>query len=274
MTMRHTIRNVLLTANYLHPAVVGVARRYGIRGTKQYLAEMYRCSKTDAGRFLPTTSVEDLVKNEAEFRVFRPLNWGGSMTITEISSLCQLVAARQPKKILEIGSYRGLTTLNLAMNAPQAEVHTLDLPPGADPDATQFEHSDRQIILTRTGYFYEGRSEAARIQQHYGDTANFDYAEIGAGVDFCLIDAAHSYAYVRNDTAKTLPLLTDDALVLWHDYGRNDFLPEPEDAWGVSQFMHEIQDTGVRILQGTSFGVLALTPKIKRRLSQHLQAAH
>ncbi len=274
MPIRHSIRNLLLTVDYMHPAVVGVIRRYGVRGTKQYLAEIYRCSKTDAGRFLPMIAVDDIIHNEAEFRVFRPPNWGGSMTITEISSLCQIVAARQPKKILEIGSYRGLTTLNLAMNAPQAEVHTLDLPPGADPDTTQFEHSDRQIILTRTGYFYEGRGEAARIYQHYGDTASFNYQEIGGDVDLCLIDAAHSYAYVRNDTAKTLPLLTDDALVLWHDYGRNDFLPEPGDAWGVSQFLHEIRDTGVRILQGTSFGILTLTPAVKRKLAQYLLIAH
>ncbi len=89
-----------------------------------------------------------------------------------------------------------------------------------------------------------------------------------------MIDAAHSYAYVRNDTAKTLPLLTDDALVLWHDYGRNDFLPEPGDAWGVSQFLHEIRDTGVRILQGTSFGILTLTPAVKRKLAQYLLIAH
>lgn len=273
MSIRHSIRNLLLTADYLHPAVVGVTRRYGISGTKQYLAEIYRCSKTDAGRFLPIINVDDIISSEAEFRVFRPLNWGGSMTITEIGSLCQIVAARRPRKIFEIGTYRGLTTLNLAMNAPEAEVHTLDLPPGADPDATLFDHSDRQIILTRTGYFYEGRSEAARIQQHYGDTASFDYQEIGDGVDLCLIDAAHSYAYVRNDTAKTLPLLADDALLLWHDYGRNDFLPEPEDAWGVSQFLHEIRGTGVRILQGTSFGVLSLTPVVKQQLAQHLLIA-
>ena len=52
------------------------------------------------------------------------------MTITEISSVCHLVAARRPRKVLEIGSFRGLTTLNIAMNAPEAEIHTLDLADG------------------------------------------------------------------------------------------------------------------------------------------------
>ena len=60
----------------------------------------------------------------------------------------------------------------------------------------------REIIESRGFYYYEGREEAARIRQHYGDTATFDYEEIGGGVDLCLIDAAHSYEYVRNDTAK------------------------------------------------------------------------
>jgi predicted O-methyltransferase YrrM len=163
-----------------------------------------------------------------------------------------------------------LTTLNIAMNAPQAEIHTLDLPPGFDPAQTQFANNDVQIIGARGFYYYEGRAEAAHIQQHYGDTATFNYEEIGGSIDFCLIDAAHSYDYVRNDTAKALPLMANDGLMLWHDYGRNDFLADPEDAWGVTRFLHEIADAGVGILQGTSLGILSLTEHARQKLSRHL----
>ena len=133
----------------------------------------------------------------------------------------------------------------MAMNAPEAEIHTLDLPPDFDPTDTRFENNDAKIIKSRGFYYYEGREEAARIRQHYGDTATFDYEEIGGGMDLCLIDAAHSYEYVRNDTAKSLPLMATGSLMLWHDDGRNDFMADPEDAWGVTRFLHEISDTGV-----------------------------
>jgi predicted O-methyltransferase YrrM len=270
MSTRHAIRNLLLTLHYLHPAAMTLVLRRGPRATSRYLSEIYRCSKTDAGLYLPVVTLDEITSVATEFLVSRPPDWGGSMTITEISSLCNLVAARHPRKVLEIGSFRGLTTLNIALNAKDAEIHTLDLPPDAEPASTKFNTNDVNIIVSRGDYYYEDRPEATRIQQHYGDTATFDYSEIGPGVDFCLIDAAHSYEYVRNDTAKSLPLMTDDGLILWHDYGRNDFLAEPECAWGVTRFLHEISDVGVGILQGTSLGVLALTRDKREKLAQHL----
>jgi predicted O-methyltransferase YrrM len=273
MSLRHSLRNLLLTLNYLHPAALTVAFKRGPGATKKYLSEIYRCSKTDAGLYLPVITLEELISTPSEFRVARPPDWSGSMTITEISSLCHLVAARRPQKILEIGSFRGLTTLNMAMNAPDAEIHTLDLPPDFDPAQTQFENNDADIIRSRGFFYYEDHPEASRIHQHYGDTAMFNYAEISDGVDFCLIDAAHSYEYVRNDTAKTLPLMTVGGLMLWHDYGRNDFLADPEDAWGVTQFLHEIKDTGVGILQGTSLGILELSDASRERLARHLNVS-
>ena len=270
MSMRHIVRNFLLTLNYVHPAAVTLAMRRGPGEVKKYLAEIYRCSKTDAGLYLPIITLEEIAGVATEFRVSRPPDWGGSMTITEISSLCHLVAARRPRRILEIGSFRGLTTLNMAMNAPEAEIHTLDLPPDFDPADTRFENNDAKIIKSRGFYYYEGREEAARIHQHYGDTATFNYEEIGGGIDLCLIDAAHSYEYVRNDTAKSLPLMATDSLMLWHDYGRNDFMADPEDAWGVTRFLHEISDTGVGVLQGTSLGIVLLTEDARQRLARHL----
>ncbi|GAC1396515.1 MAG: hypothetical protein NVSMB56_11260 [Pyrinomonadaceae bacterium] len=268
--MRHPVRNLLLTLGYIHPAALVVAAKRGRLATKQYLAEIYRCSKTDAGLHLPTVRLEELIDNAAEFTVYRPASWDGSMTITEIGSLCHLIAARRPCKILEIGSFQGLTTLNMAINAPQAEVHTLDLPPSFDPEKTQFSNNDTSIITRRGFLHYNDRPEAERIHPHFGDTATFDYSEIGGGVDFALVDAAHAYDYVRNDTVKALPLLTDNGIMLWHDYGRNDFMAAPEDAWGVSRFLHEIADTGVKILQGTSLGILLMQNGVRQKLMQRL----
>lgn len=270
MSIRYAFRQLVLTLGYVHAATIGVVFRRGPGAAIRYLSEIYRCSKTDAGLYLPVVGLEEIAPVSTEFKVCRPPDWGGSMTLTEVSSLCHLVAARHPRKVLEIGSFRGLTTLNIAMNAPDAEIHTLDLPPNFDPAKTKFEHNDANIITTRGSCYYAGRDEATHIRQHYGDTATFNYETIGGGVDFCLIDAAHSYDYVRNDTAKALSLMANDGLLLWHDYGRNDFLAAPENAWGVTRFLHEIASAGVKILKGTSLGVLILTNEARQRLDQLL----
>jgi hypothetical protein len=265
--MRHVIRNSLLTFAYAHPAALRVLLKRGPHAMSAYLKEIYRCSKTDAGLHLPIVSLEVLAPVDTALQIYRPAKQDGSMTITEIASLCQLIAARKPKKILELGTFEGLTTLNMAMNAPEAEIHTLDLPEQFNPADTTHDNNDAKIISRRGFYYYKDRDEARRIHQHYGDSAAFDFnRHVGTGVEFCLIDAAHSYEYVKNDTLKVLPLMAYGSLLLFHDYGRNDFLAHPSDAWGVSRFLHEIAPAGVRILQGTALGVLEINGDSKERI--------
>jgi predicted O-methyltransferase YrrM len=254
--MKRFARFGLLGFYYLNPAALVVALRRGPRALSRYLKELYRASKLNAGAYLPVIAVEEIVKKPIEFRVFRPEEWHCSMTISEISALCYLVSARMPKKILEIGTYRGLTTLNLALNAPQAEVHTID------------------ITDAWGSYYYSERSEATSIHQHYGDTATFDFAkEIGGSVDFCLIDGGHDYDRVRKDTAKVLPLMSDDGILLWDDYGRNDFLADVE-SFEVSRFLHEIRSFGTSVLYGTGLGFIQLNREVKQRLIGYLTGEH
>jgi hypothetical protein len=239
--MKRELRFLLLAIYHFHIGVIVVALRRGRRAAVRYMKEIHRASKLNAGAYLPIRSVEDVVQKPVEFRVFRPDAWICSMTVSEISTLCYLVASKAPKKILEIGSYRGLTTLNLALNAPQAEVHTVD------------------ITDTWGSYYYAEHTEVKNISQHYGDSTNFDFFhKIGVGVDLCLIDGGHSYDQVRNDTVKVLPLMSDDD-------GRNDFLADVE-SFRVSQFIHEIKASGIGILQGTGLAFLQLDSETKQKL--------
>jgi len=260
---------------FAHPAALRkVVSPGGLPEMKRYLGEMYRCSKTDAGLHLPVVGPTDIVPGDVTFQVTRPSNVDGSMTLTEIASICHIVAALDPAKIVEIGSFQGLTTVNLARNASRAMIHTVDLPPSTSASDTVFQNNDASIIERRKGYAYAGTEVEDRIMQHYGDTATFGFEEaIGGDVDLILIDAAHSYEYVRSDTLRTLPLLKEGSVILWHDYGRKDFLSNPEDAWGVSRLLHELADVGVGILQGTSLGVLRLGTDTRSRLQDRLNAA-
>jgi methyltransferase family protein len=242
------IRFSLLTPYYSHPAAAMVILRRGPRAAATYLKEIHRASKRTAGAYLPVISVEEIVKKPVEFTVFRPVDSYCSMTLWEISALCCVVVAMRPKKILEIGSFRGLTTLNLALNAPQAEVHTVD------------------ITDEWGSYYYAERPELTNIHQHYGDTNTFDFArEIGQGVDFCLIDGGHQYEQVHSDTMKVLPLLADDCFLLWDDYGTNDFLTENE-SFGVSRLIHEIKGAGVGIMYGTGLAFLRVNAATREKL--------
>jgi hypothetical protein len=246
--MKRFTRFGLLAVYYFHIGIIVVVMRRGLQAAARYMKEIYRASKLNAGAYLPIVSVEEIVNKPVAFRVYRPDAWICSMTVSEIATLCYLVASKSPRKILEIGTYRGLTTLNLALNAPQAEVHTVD------------------ITDTWGSYYYAENAEVNNISQHYGDSTSFDFFHnIGAGVDFCLIDGGHSYEQVRNDTLKVLPLMADDGILLWDDYGRNDFLADVE-SFKVSQFIHEIKASGVGVVYGTNLAILQLNSESKQQL--------
>jgi hypothetical protein len=144
----------------------------------------------------------------------------GNVSLLELGVLARLVRSRSPRVIWEIGTFDGRTTRVLAANAPDAEVHTLDLPPSAE-SAHALSGAERQFVeKDASGARFVGTAEAARITQHLGDSARYDLAPWGGRTDLVFVDGSHVEAYVRSDTARARAL-TDgrSAVVVWHDYG-------------------------------------------------------
>ncbi|MDE2875379.1 MAG: class I SAM-dependent methyltransferase [Gemmatimonadota bacterium] len=144
-----------------------------------------------------------------------------SMTPSEVLAIGAMVRFLRPERILEIGTFEGNTTVNLAANAPaSARVFTLDLPPdwarryALDvPDihynAATGNHTGRQFIET---------PHADRITQLWGDSAAFEWDEHGP-FDFILIDGCHTYEYAVSDTLNALRVIRPGGAIVWHDYG-------------------------------------------------------
>lgn len=249
--MKRLLRFGLLGLYVFNLATIVVAFRRGIGAATTYLKETHRAGKVNGGAYLPTITSQDFINGSLTFGVYRTTDWEMSMDIFTISSLACIVASLEPRKILEIGSYRGLTTLNLAINAPDAEIYAVDI-------------EERET-------HWEDRYEAERIHQYQGDSSTFDFSVIGDGIDFCLIDGGHSYDQVKTDTQRVLPFLTDDALLLWDDYGRCDFLPD-YDYFGVSRFAHELARFGVCVLYDTSIALLQLNKETRQALIRFLES--
>jgi hypothetical protein len=147
----------------------------------------------------------------------------GNVSALELAVLARLVKSRGPALLWEIGTFDGRTTRVLAANAPNdAQVHTLDLPAdGLGSTAHALTPGERGYVRKPTsGARFAGTPEAAKITQHLGDSATFDFTPWRRQVDFVFIDGSHAAAYVHSDTNRA-GLLTDDrkAVVVWHDYG-------------------------------------------------------
>lgn len=158
----------------------------------------------------------------------------GTMPYQQQLTMACLVAACKPKRILEIGTFQGITTYNMALNAPEdAHLWTLDMPYESDgTTALRHEAHDTRLIVDaekRNRRFLNTPVEY-KIKQLFGDSATFDFAP-NAPFDFALIDGGHSYEYVRSDTERILPLLRKPATLVWDDYPT---------APGVKRYIEEV----------------------------------
>ncbi len=152
----------------------------------------------------------------------------GNVTSTELLVISSLIAARKPTKLLELGTFDGNTTLQMALNSPEnATVHTLDLP--LDAKST-LDHLDQTYVQTLPKKF-SGTGVEKKVKQHFGNSLDFDF-QLFEGADFVFIDASHAYQYVKNDTEKVLKILGKNGVIVWHD-----FTP----IWpGVWKYLHEL----------------------------------
>src|ERR1700722_3830522 len=81
--------------------------------------------------------------------------------------LATIASALNPKKIFETGTFRGVGALTMALNAPEAEIYTLDLPERyTDAEVETPSKGDKgwvRLSPTSTGFAFVGHPAAARI---------------------------------------------------------------------------------------------------------------
>jgi predicted O-methyltransferase YrrM len=179
----------------------------------------------------------------------------GNVNLAELAILAQAAAAIPVgSDVVEIGTFDGRTTLNLAVNAAGARVFTLDLPPH-ERAAFSLAPGERQYVdKPRPGARFRAcgpawRGAAQRITQLLGDSATFDWAPYAGRAGLVFVDGSHAYDYVRKDSATAMRLVAKGGLVLWHDYGRWE---------GVSRALDELEAErrlGLRHIAGTSLVV-------------------
>ncbi|MDN3505748.1 MAG: class I SAM-dependent methyltransferase [Simkaniaceae bacterium] len=161
----------------------------------------------------------------------------GNLSPYEVIAITSLIAKRNPKRLLEIGTFDGNTTLQMALNsADDALIHTIDLPEGELETRAPVLDSDLQFIADEKKQIrkFQGTLVAHKVHQHFGDSTNYDFSKFTkeGSLDFIFVDGGHSYPCVQSDTENALKSLAKDGCILWHD-----FTPH---FGGVFQFLTEL----------------------------------
>ena len=214
-------------------------RRYAIQ-----LGRNVRQNAFDARDPFPVIEHADLAAflgcNEPREIVLPPIDTislSGLGFVVPYTLLATVVSALQPQRIFETGTFRGVSTLTMALNAPEADIYTLDLPEQyTESEVQTLSRGDREWVRlsrTSTGFAFRNHPAAKRIRQLRGNSLNFTPPAVLENTDLCFIDGGHSYECIQADTETALKILSPNGVIVWDDY-----------AWfvdGVSQYLTELR---------------------------------
>ncbi len=140
-----------------------------------------------------------------------------------------LVRRERAMRIFEIGTFRGVTALTMAANAPEGAIlWTLDLPPELPPErvAEEFYAGNKRSgfhtlaaagAARNVGMVLDGYTGPCTVERLYGDSAKFDFGRY-APVDLFFVDGCHEYDAALRDTRSAWNALRPGGLLVWHDY--------------------------------------------------------
>jgi predicted O-methyltransferase YrrM len=224
--------------------------------TRQFIKDALRCLYCEGNfkmKSLPKIALDELIQGNSEI-ILKNFNIReGNISAYELLVIASLISLRQPVNLLEIGTFDGNTTLQMAVNAPsRSVVHTIDLPDGETATAVPILQEDVKFVIDEKKKFrrYGGTLEEKNIEQHFGDSTTYDFAKFTTNgpIDFCFIDGGHSYECVKSDTEKALRILSEDAIVLWHDFNPN--------CPGVYSYLCQLSETApIYHIEGTSLAI-------------------
>jgi predicted O-methyltransferase YrrM len=193
---------------------------------------------------------------ELEVNVIRAWDrtWMTSVSVEELCVLLAIAKCVNARKILEIGTWDGNTTLNLAANTDSI-VTTVDLPPEFDVQNQRntLAHPEAELNVTNRsvlGRQFKNHPFNNRIHQVFGDSAQLDWSTLGGPFDLILIDGCHDYAYVKSDTENAIAQLGRGGVILWHDYGMIDDVCRVVDSLETAP-----RKLRVYALEGTRFAI-------------------
>jgi hypothetical protein len=206
-----------------------------------------------AGRYLPRLPralLEELFPGIGELTIsIRHQVLGRALMHGEAFVLSLITAYNRPKRIFEIGTGSGQSSLLMARQAPEARIDTLDLGPAEPSLGIQKDEPPLRDPAT-IGSAYRRTEHESAITQHLGDSSSFDYEPFLGQMDLVFVDGAHTYEYVKSDSKAALSLIGNGGVVVWDDC--NLVCP------GVSRALLELRREGKPIyrVHGTRLAVM------------------
>ncbi len=170
-------------------------------------------------RSIPSIDVLDICPGTQRWTLQSFPSVGASVSPMECAALAALSRLSRAKKIFEFGTYKGVSTTQLALNVEEGGmVFTLDLPEDHPAYSLPIPKPEEQQIAAEGGKgILIPRDLLDRVTFLSSDSATFDETPYHGTMDLIFVDGAHSYEYVKNDTEKGWEMLRPGGVLAWHD---------------------------------------------------------
>ena len=147
--------------------------------------------------------------------------------------------------IFEFGTCSGKTTFMMALNAPvEAKITTITIDPkeidnlskNERDNSVSFRNIKNESIYNK--FLFTGNEVDKKIKVIFQNSLEFDHTNYKKKIDLIFIDGGHTYSVVKNDSEKSFDMISNDGIILWHDY-----VPGKRSAKDVVKYLNEISKT-------------------------------
>lgn len=141
---------------------------------------------------------------------------GGMMHQKDIEALSALLLSLKPKRIFEIGTFRGASSELMLRLLPKAEVISIAFVSEA---TRKRQFNNDELTVEEVGALVSAENRS-RYTQLIGDSHQIDaeaFVRDNGRMDLVFIDGDHSREGVRQDTALARAILAPGGAIAWHD---------------------------------------------------------
>jgi predicted O-methyltransferase YrrM len=170
-------------------------------------------------RSFPHIDFSDIAERSIRFSFQTFPGIGASISLIDAAALSALINKINAKRIFEFGTYKGVSTTQLALNLSQdGMVFSLDLPEDHPAYSLDIPKVAEQQIAAENGKgVLIPLDLGGKVTFLRADSAKFNTTHYRGSMDLIFVDGAHSYEYVKNDTVKGLEMLRPGGIIAWHD---------------------------------------------------------
>ncbi|MFO1202050.1 MAG: class I SAM-dependent methyltransferase [Tabrizicola sp.] len=139
----------------------------------------------------------------------------GMMHLKDVEALSALLLALKPKRIFEIGTFRGASSQMMLRLLPKVEVISIAF---VNDEATRKFNND-ELAVEDVGALVSAENRP-RYTQLIGDSHKIDpeaFVRDHGRMDLVFIDGDHSREGVRQDTELARAILAKGGAIAWHD---------------------------------------------------------